>query len=144
MIRGSYSRHGWAVIDGLLSFRLRRKGRPRILPVQFVVDTGAMSSLVWPENYEPFSYADFSKYPIDFPGGIGGDLEVRQVPAFLRLRHYNGRYERVSLTIDVAKPDPNRQPLPALLGLDVLGSFSLRADPTANLVILDRPMGPTP
>ena len=144
MIRGFYNADGQAVINGLLSFRMGRSGRPMSLAISFVVDTGADDTLLFPANYEPFVYSDFAKFPTDWPGGIGGNLEVRLVPAYLRLRHHTGAYERLSLTVEVAKPAKKPQALPSLLGRDVLNRYSLTADPSVNLVTLSSPLGPTP
>lgn len=132
-------------ISGLLLFpRISRLDKEPLVAVSFVVDTGADATLVLPADYEAVGmlYRDFRSYPLSYPSGYGGSMEARNVPTALFLRHDDGRYDRISLEAEIAKPDPRNEDLPSVLGRDALDLFRLVIDRSVSLVCLNAAKGP--
>lgn len=144
MIRGRYVL-GRPQVGGLLQFLTVTKYSRRLIPVRFVVDSGADATLVLPTDYEPEGppYSALRKFPLAESRGYGGSIEARSVPVALYLRHENGRYDRIGLKAEFAKPDEAADGLPSVLGRDVIDLYRLTLDRSVGLVVLDAAHGNT-
>lgn len=135
MIRGGFNSRR-PLISGLLLF-----SEVGTSPVscRFLVDTGADRTLVVPSDYEHdgYSYQDFRDYPLADSRGVGGVLEGRIVPARMLLRKDDGSLQQIRLDVEVARPTPDVERIPSLLGRDVTDLFRLVVDRTVNLVALE-------
>ncbi|MEX0786036.1 MAG: hypothetical protein WD939_05315 [Dehalococcoidia bacterium] len=79
MIVGRFDEHGRPSVDGLVAFPpvKRLNNELHVIPITFVIDTGADVTLILPEHYEPYTYGDFKNFETTYPGGYGGTIEVR-------------------------------------------------------------------
>lgn len=141
MIRGGFNRTR-PHISGLLLFPGLK---PTPVTCRFLVDTGADRTLVTPSDYESdgFRYQDFRTFPAADSRGVGGLLEGRLVQARLLLRNDDGTLQQIGVEVEVARPTPQIEALPSLLGRDVTDLFRLTVDRTVNLVALDDPEDPS-
>jgi hypothetical protein len=140
MIMGRFDEHGRPSIDGLVSFPpvQRLRGKVQLIPITFVIDTGADRTLILPAHYEPYHYADFRGFALDYPGGYGGTIEVRKVlPTFLHFRHHDGAFVRITAEIEVARPSRALEGYPSVLGRHVLDFYRLVVNKPAAEVYLD-------
>lgn len=145
MFKGRFNEYGQAVIDGLVSFRVRVSGEQPEIPVQLVIDTGSDVTMIVPSGLGPYGYSMFRQSERS-AGGYGGSLLVKKVPIVsLQFRLAAKGFGQVSLSeIEVARPAEELEGLPSVLGRDVLDQYRLVIDKSANLVLLERPTGPTP
>ena len=140
MIVGRFDERGRPSIDGLVSFPpAQRLGtKIQLIPVTFVIDTGADRTLILPAHYEPYVYSDFRAFETDYPGGYGGPIEVRRVlPTFLHFRHQDGAFVRITAEIEVARPASTLEGYPSVLGRDVLDFYRLVIHKPTGEVYLD-------
>ncbi len=145
MIRGRYVL-GRPQISGLLQFATIPKFAKSLVSVRFLMDTGADATLVQPVDYEPsgLRYRVFDGFPLaKSTRGFGGKIGARSVPAALYLRHEDGHYDRISLTVDVARPTEKSEGLPSVLGRDVLDLYELIMDRSRGVITLEPAQGPT-
>lgn len=109
-----------------------------LLSAHFLIDSGADNTFVPAKAYQAsgFAYENFSEFPAAYPVGIGGAVEVRAVPARLLLINDGGQLVQVDAQVEIAKPHPDLDLLPPLLGRDVTDHFRIVIDRQANIVAL--------
>lgn len=99
--------------------------------VSFLLDTGAVSTCLHSKDAAnigmPFSMLGNSvRYR-----GIGGSAEYFREQAFLCFVDQRiGQYQVYETLLHIAKPHPNVDDLPALLGRDVINQWHMQYDPT--------------
>jgi len=117
--------------------------------VDFVLDTGASATCLHPSDaiqevgIDPVMLTDPSQWPtaVTF-SGVGGGVDYFVTPARYALLHDDGQVQYIDGTINVARWNAGNQTLPSLLGWDVLGKFSLFADPSSGRLELHPPQTP--
>lgn len=144
MIPGRFDERGRPCLDGLVAFppSSRLGNEILLIPITFVIDTGADVTLILPTHYSPFVYSDFREYEVANPGGYGGPIEARLVtPTLLHFRHETGQFVRVTAAVEVARPSQTLEGYPSVLGRDVLDFYRLVVDKPGGQVHLD--VGPS-
>ena len=112
---------------------------PKITPgpvaVHFLLDSGADDTILHPQDAlvrvginravlaSPQSWPQVKPY-----SGIGGSSDHYPWPAEYEFRHEDGRLQRVSGEILIARPTQANQSLESLLGWDVLQHFRISLD----------------
>ena len=125
MIQGQFDVYGRPYVQGRIYVpRLRVDGY-----INFLMDTGADSTCLHPEDATQINLPFDELRNRSDVSGIGGNHSYYHEPAFVffidgtRLRLYR-------VTLSVAKPHKSVDPLPSLLGRDVLNHWYMRYDPT--------------
>jgi hypothetical protein len=145
MIGGRYVL-GRPLVSGLLQFATVPKFEQALVSVRFLIDSGADATLVQPVDYEPEgpTYAALRKFPLaEATRGFGGVIEARRVPVALYLRHEDGHYDRIELEAEIAKPAPESEGLPSVLGRDVIDLYKLTMDRSHGFIGLESADGQT-
>ena len=131
MISGYFGRAGIPYVSGNLRF-------PRLgvsTAVEFLVDTGASSTVIHPPDIQGLSLPlDLLAYrrPMHGVGGVSGFFFERAVLRFTdadRSTVYTYR-----LAIGIAEPNAVNRNYPSLLGRDILDCWYLESDPTNALL----------
>jgi predicted aspartyl protease len=144
MCCGYYDGNDRPFIDGVvfLPDNSRLKTKP-LLPISFLIDTGADRTLIVPSDYEQrnVKYSDFKNFELSYPGGFGGRFEARLVKCTLILI-VDGVEKQATVRAEIACPGPAFEeppPPPSVLGRDVLDLFRLTIHRSTAHVHLDLP-----
>lgn len=116
------------------------------VPVDFLLDTGAGTSVVHPLDattklgIDDAALRNPAIWPIQRTAyGIGGSSPEYSVPAIYALQHDDGTWARHREDLAIARPMPGNQTLPSLLGWDILRHYRVVADWRARSVRLEDP-----
>lgn len=140
---GYYDGSGRPYIDGVVFLPHNDRLKKRLLlPISFLVDTGADVTIIVPSDYEPRGvlYSDFKHHRLSEPGGFGGRIETRLVKSTLLVNADNDQQKQVTVVLEIARPAPvfeESPPPPSVLGRDVIDLFRLAVHRDSGLVHLD-------
>lgn len=101
--------------------------------VDFLVDTGATTTLIHPNDAERLAI-DFGKLKNeDNSFGVGGRSKVFQEKAELIFHDEDGQTtQSYQLEISIAEPSEHNNNFPSLLGRDILNRMTMVYDPRNN------------
>ena len=127
MIVGRFDELGYPIVECRIVIQRFRINSP----VSFLLDTGASSTCLHPKDATdigmPFSRLGNS---VSYRG-IGGSAEYFREQAFLCFVDQRiGQYQVYETLLHIAKPHPNVDDLPALLGRDVINQWHMQYDPS--------------
>ncbi len=128
---------GFDAITGM-PFVYGRVMLPDIAPsteIQFLVDTGSTSTMLLPRDSMRMGI-DFDALPGRIRGsvGIGGNAELKRMPALMLFREPERGVYVYEIELAVARPHPSIGDLPSLLGRDILNRWDMHySAPTDSL-----------
>jgi len=138
MIRGYFLRSGSTVrpfVDASFEFPLLHAGS---LEVPLLVDTGADRTILAPLDAMRLAEetgVDIAALPRGVPStGVGGQTDTRTVEVIVTLDPFS-----TPLTLTILDPLSHIQPIPSLLGRDILSRFTLIVEQRTNRVLLLEP-----
>jgi hypothetical protein len=126
------------MVEGFLHVpRLGRVGE-----IRFLVDTGSDRSLVHPVDALHLGIdlgRDFAGLTAAGGTGLGGGAAEYPEACELFLRHADGTWDDLALSIGFAEPSPVNTLFPSLLGRDVLRFYRFTFEELGGLVRLEYP-----
>jgi hypothetical protein len=118
----------------------------RWAPVDFLLDTGAATSCVHPQDaitrlgIDAQALRTPSAWPLQQAAhGVGGATIDYMVPIQFALRHDDGSWDRYQHDLAIARPGPANQTLPSLLGWDILRHYRVVVDWPSRGIRLETP-----
>ena len=108
--------------------------------VEFLVDTGAQSTLLHPDALALLRIspnADVFRQQATTSRGLGGRHSHFIDACDLFLPNHDGVYDRLTLPIRFARPSATNATLPSLLGSDVLHYYRMTFEPAANIFTME-------
>ncbi len=112
------------------------------VPVDFLVDSGSMDTLLHPEDavakvgIDPVVLADPGQWQTRPIHGLGGRANSYVWQAVYAFRHDNGSLQQLTRDILIAQPTAANSRLPSLLGMDILRHFQVHVDHAGRRVTL--------
>lgn len=103
--------------------------------IQFLVDTGSTSTMLLPRDSRRMGI-NFDDLPGRIQGsvGIGGNAELKRLPAIVMFRDPELGVYAYEVDLAVARPYPPIRDLPSLLGRDILNRWDIHySAPTGTL-----------
>lgn len=131
MIRGDFTIDGYPALTATVSIpETNTYG-----PIDFLVDTGATTTLIHPNDAERLAI-DFGKLKKeDNSFGVGGNSKVFLERAEMIFHDENGQTtQSYQLEISIAEPTEHNNNFPSLLGRDILNRMTMLYDPRNNIL----------
>ena len=118
----------------------------RWAPIDFLLDTGAATSCVHPQDaitrlgIDAQTLRTPSAWPLQQSAyGVGGSSTDYIVPAQFALRHGDGSWDTIQGDLAITKPTSANQTLPSLLGWDILQQYRVVVDWPQRSIRLETP-----